>query len=177
MKNEKVKRKRGRPAIEYESKYAEQAYKLCLLGLVDKDIAPILGISLRTLNRWKDKHHEFWQSIKAGKLQADANVAESLYKSAIGAHSVIEEKVVPDGDGGTTIIEIKRQIPPDYRAQSLWLRNRQPAKWRDKVEVDAAIDVNETSIEFIMENFIKVMDKAHERSRLMRIERGLDPKD
>ncbi|OQK17250.1 hypothetical protein AU255_04990 [Methyloprofundus sedimenti] len=167
----------GRPAIKFKPEYSEQAKKLALLGLVDKEIAPVFGISLRTLNKWKIKYPEFMQSIKDGKLQADSEVALSLYKSAIGGHTISEEKVIPDGDGGTTIIEIKRQIPPDYRAQSLWLRNRQPAKWRDKVEIDAAIDVNETSIEFIMENFIKVMDKAHERSRLMRIERGLDPKD
>lgn len=36
------------------------------------------------------------------------------------------------------------------------------------------MDVKETSLEFLQENFIKVMDKARERDKAMRIERGLD---
>lgn len=75
--------KGGRSSL-FKEEYAEQAYKLCLLGSTDKEIAGFFNISERTLNNWKIQHEVFLQSLKKGKLIADANVAERLYTSSIG---------------------------------------------------------------------------------------------
>lgn len=100
------KSKGGRPS-KYDKKMNEQVFKLCLLGATDAEIADFLGISVATFNNWKLKEPELVESLKRGKLDADSNVAKSLYRRAI--------------DGEVT-------------AQIFWLKNRQPSKWRDRKE-------------------------------------------
>ena len=87
----------------------EKVEVIASMGLIDEQIAVILNISVRTLNYWK-KRPEFSQALKRGKLKADFQVTQSLYKKALG--------------GDTT-------------ACIFWLKNRQPDKWRDRQEVDA----------------------------------------
>jgi hypothetical protein len=36
--------------------------------------------------------------------------------------------------GEVTLTPVRRYYPPDTNAASLWLRNRQKDKWRDRVE-------------------------------------------
>jgi hypothetical protein len=70
---------------------------------------------------------------------ADAEVAESFYKSATGFEKEVEEaKVVNTGDfqQRVEIVKIKKYFPPERGAQLSWLKNRQPQKWRDKHEVE-----------------------------------------
>jgi len=96
--------KRGRPN-KYDSIDLKQIGRLSLLGLTDKELADFLGIAESTLNKWKIEHPEFMETLKAGKDDADAKVARSLYNNAI--------------NGNVT-------------AQIYWLKNRHPKKWRDK---------------------------------------------
>lgn len=86
----------------------EQVEIIASLGLIDEEIAIILGISERTLNYWK-KNPEFLQSLKRGKLKADFQIAKSLYEKAKA--------------GDTT-------------AMIFWLKNRQPERWRDRHDLD-----------------------------------------
>ncbi len=39
-------------------------------------------------------------------------------------------------EGKPVIVPTTKRYPPDTQAASLWLRNRQPAKWRDKQEIE-----------------------------------------
>jgi hypothetical protein len=73
----------GRPT-DYKTEYAEQTYKLCLLGATDKELANFFDVVESTINLWKQEHSEFSESIKRGKFQADANVADRLYQRATG---------------------------------------------------------------------------------------------
>ncbi|WP_099803126.1 terminase, partial [Pasteurella multocida] len=115
---------------KYKSEYVAQVKKLCLLGATDKDIANFFEVSESTLNNWKNEYPEFLESIKKGKMLADANVAERLYKRALGYEApdvdirVIENKIVE-----TPLI---KHYPPDPTSAIFWLKNRQPEKWRDK---------------------------------------------
>lgn len=124
---------RGQPT-KYKSEYVVQVEKLCLLGATDKDIADFFEVSESTLNNWKNEHPEFLESIKKGKMLADANVAERLYKRALGYEApdvdirVIENKIVE-----TPLI---KHYPPDPTSAIFWLKNRQPEKWRDKQVID-----------------------------------------
>lgn len=121
----------ARPS-EYKAEYAEQAYKLCLLGATDKELADFFQVTEQTVNNWKKAQPEFFESITRGKMMADAQVAESLFKRALGYSHQAEKIMVVAGTVQRE--EYTEHYPPDTPAASLWLRNRQPAKWRDKVD-------------------------------------------
>lgn len=123
------KSKGGRPS-KYKEEYAEQARKLCLLGATDAELANFFEVNEDTIHEWKKVHQEFSESIQRGKLLADAEVAEKLYHRALGYSHKAEKIMVVD----KCVVreEYTEHYPPDTPAASLWLRNRQSAKWRDK---------------------------------------------
>jgi len=137
-----MKSRRGRPSA-YKPEYARMAGQLCLLGHIDAEIAAVLDVSEATLNTWKQKHPEFLESLKRGKLIADAEVAHSLYQRATGYEWVEQQsfktrrieyrdgKRVAEYDEVVTV-PMKRFMLPDVTACIFWLKNRQPKLWRDK---------------------------------------------
>ena len=133
----KIKIKAGRPTL-YQDEFCEQVEKLCKLGATDKEIADFFDVAESTINNWKLEYPEFLESIKKGKLLADANVAERLFQRAMGfEHDSEEIKVVSDGQGlGSSIerVPIRKIYPPDTTAAIFWLKNRQKEHWRDKIE-------------------------------------------
>lgn len=136
-KGKPVAQKVGRPS-KYNESIPEQACKLCMLGATDKEMAAFFGVGEATLNRWKIEHPEFRESLKAGKMLADASVAESLYKRATGyEHPEDDIKVV---DGKIVITPTIKRYPPDATSMIFWLKNRRPDLWREKPEPDAPID-------------------------------------
>lgn len=135
MKQGVSRPKVGRPTA-YREEFREQARKLCLLGATDVEMADFFGTSEKTLNTWKAAHPEFLQSITQGKLLADANVASRLYERALGyAHPAVK---IFNHAGIEMLVDYTEHYPPDTQAASLWLRNRQPAKWRDRQEITGA---------------------------------------
>lgn len=124
---------RGRPS-KYKPEYAEQAYKLCLLGATDKDLANFFEVDEATINRWKDAHPDFCKSLKAGKEDADATIAKSLYHRAKG-YEHPEDKIFLH-EGKPVIVSTIKHYPPDPTSMIFWLKNRQPQKWRDRQEVE-----------------------------------------
>ena len=140
-KNEVKKKSRGRKS-EYREEYAEQALKLCLLGATDKEIAEFFSVSEQTLNSWKKKFPQFLESLKKGKAVADANVASRLYSRAIGYDAKATKFATNEGRI-TDIVEYIEHYPPDTTAAIFWLKNRQPAKWRDKKEVENLVKLGD----------------------------------
>ena len=137
----------GRPSL-YRPEYAEQARKICLLGATDAELASVFGVSESTLNLWKTEHPEFSESITRGKLLADAEVADRLYQRALGySHPAVKIMTVANQ---VTREEYVEHYPPDTPAASLWLRNRQPAKWRDKTQQEHSGSVqSRITVEFV----------------------------
>ena len=127
--------KRGRPT-KYKEEYAKQAEKICLLGATDEFLADYFEVDVSTINVWKEKHSEFKESIKRGKKDADAKVAESLYGRAVG-YSHPEQKVF-NNQGEIVTHDTIKHYAPDPTAAIFWLKNRQPKEWRDKQEVEHA---------------------------------------
>jgi len=121
----------GRPT-KYAPEYDQQVYKLALLSATDREMADFLNVCEDTFHEWKKVHPSFSESINRGKNMADANVASRLYERAMG-YSHPEEKVFCS-EGEVVTYATTKHYPPDTMAASLWLRNRQPAKWRDKTE-------------------------------------------
>ena len=127
---------------KYQDDFADQAFKLCLLGATDTKLADFFGVSESTINRWKDKYPAFWESIRAGKVRADAEVAHSLYRRATGEHVIVEKLVKKDGVYEK--VELKVFVPGEVPAQRLWLLNRDKENWRDKQDVEHSGGINVT---------------------------------
>ncbi|MBQ3349193.1 MAG: hypothetical protein IJG38_02230 [Thermoguttaceae bacterium] len=127
---------------KYEPKYHNDwAWSLAILGATDREIAQSMGISLSTLNKWKNDFPEFSDSLKAGKESADAHVERSLYRLATGV-TVKRRKVLDRSVAGQAVSTDKQgeeyEIPPNPTAIIFWLKNRQPQKWRDRREEQEA---------------------------------------
>lgn len=149
----------GRPT-KYKPAYNKQAYKLCLLGATDKDLADFFETAESTINKWKQDFPTFSESIKKGKVKADAEVAESLFKRAKG-YSHKEDKIFND-NGTPLIVPTIKHYPPDTAACFIWLKNR--AGWQDKRE---EIHVNEFVIR--LEAMMKEIDGSGRRSPIEQI--------
>lgn len=139
----KVRTKPGRPSV-FKPEYSEQAYHLALLGATDSGIARALGVSDRTVDGWKTAHPEFLRSLKAGKEEADATVAKSLYQRALGySHPAVKIITVADGNNQGSHVEqvpYTEHYPPDTTACIFWLKNRQREQWRDKMDHEVRVD-------------------------------------
>jgi hypothetical protein len=72
----------GRNSLYCED-YADQAFKLCLLGAIDEELADFFGVSIATIYNWKNEHPAFLEATIAGKVKADAEVAHSLYRAPL----------------------------------------------------------------------------------------------
>jgi hypothetical protein len=123
----------GRPT-KWKDEFIDLAFKFCLMGATDAQLGGFFEVDERTINDWKLTKPEFSQSIFNGREKADADISEALYHRAKGyKHKDTDIRVV----GGSIVqTEVIKEYPPDTAAASLWLRNRQSHKWRDKVEVD-----------------------------------------
>jgi len=129
----------GRPT-KYKKEYDDQAYRLTLLGAVDSELASFFKVEEQTINNWKIKHPNFFESINNGKDIANANVATSMYQKSIG-YSHKEDKVFLH-NGKPVIVETTKHYAPDTMAGSLFLRNRSKVPgaiglgWEDKTKVE-----------------------------------------
>ena len=123
----------GRPT-KYKEEYNEQVEKLARLGATDKELADFFNVTEQTINNWKLDRDGFFESLKRGKLLADANVVDSLYKRALGYEHDEDKIFVVDGQ--PLIVPTIKHYPPDTVAAIFWLKNRRSDAWRDKPKDD-----------------------------------------
>lgn len=122
----------GRP-VEYCEAFARLAFKFCLLGCKDTELAQMLSITEATLNNWKHEHPSFLESIKSGKQKSDADVVDALRKRAMGySHPDLHIAVI---NGKVVKTPITKHYAPDTGAAAFWLKNRRPEHWRDRSEL------------------------------------------
>jgi hypothetical protein len=125
--------KTGRPA-GYKPEFAEEAKTQCEEGATDQELADFFKVGVRTLYRWKNNYPEFRQALKVSKDQADDRVERSLYERATGyERDEIDIRVV---NGEIVKTPIRKFYPPDTTAAIFWLKNRKPAQWRDKQDIE-----------------------------------------
>lgn len=107
-------------------------------GLIDEQIAHNMGITTKTLYEWKNKYGEISEALKKGKEVIDRQVENALLKRALGY--TYDETTYEDG------IETKRvtkEVAPDTTAQIFWLKNRKPTEWRDKIEQQQTVTIQD----------------------------------
>ena len=117
---------------KYNAEAPAWALRLCRLGATDAQLADAFGVAESTISRWKIEHPEFQEALKKGKAFADAEVADALFRRATGySHPAV--KIFND-QGAPLVVDYVEHYPPDTTACIFWLKNRQPALWRDKVQ-------------------------------------------
>lgn len=107
--------KRGQPT-KYNAKFHPLlGFWLAQAGLTDVQMADEMGVTERTINNWKKRYPEFFQSITEGKQTPDDEVQAALLKRAL------------EGYGSH---------PPSVEAQKFWLKNRRRGEWGEKIDVN-----------------------------------------
>jgi hypothetical protein len=105
-------RGRGQPTL-YRAEYVELARNYALLGATLEDIGPLLGVTGRTVKKWKVAHPEFAAAIEEGNKHADAKVIGKAFQRCM------------DGDSTMLIF---------------WLKNR--LGWRDRLDTVARVGIS-----------------------------------
>ena len=141
---------------KYEDDFPLRAEGYAREGLNDVQIAAKLGISKETFYTYQNQKIDFFDALKRGKAPVDTEVENALLKRALGftyTETTIEyeTKVVTNDDTQepeevSVEVSRKRTIKhalPDTTAQIFWLKNRKPAQWREKKEVDVEVTTTE----------------------------------
>lgn len=108
-------------------------------GLTNDDIAHNIGISKDTFYKWIKEFPDFADSVKVNKEVADRVVENALYKSATGYEC---DEVSEEFDEDGVLVNKKithKTITPSVTAIIFWLKNRKPAEWRDKQQLDVTV--------------------------------------
>ncbi|UIP27778.1 DNA-packaging protein [Photobacterium sp. TLY01] len=142
---------------KYQSEFAPQCRKLCMLGATDMELARFFNVSRETIKNWVKMQPEFAEGRKSGKMIADAKVASKLFHRATGC-TIKKQKVLNNGD----IIEYMEELPPDVRAIKHWLQFRQRNNWSPDQKVKLFNDAK-NPLAFALDN---VEHEAETRSCL-----------
>lgn len=131
--SEKNKPQLGRPTKYNPQFHPDLVGALAALGLTDEEICKRLKISKPTLYEWEKKYPDFSNSKRENKENPDRAIEGVLFEKATGKFYVTEELLDENGE----VVNIRRkQVPPSDTALIFWLKNRKPADWRDKQEIE-----------------------------------------
>lgn len=130
-------------------------------GLTIEQIANNLGISKTTLYKYMEDHIELSERLKKGKEVIDIEVENALLKRALGYkyEEVTKEKIL---NRETKQYELKvtkvvtKEVQPDTTAQIFWLKNRKPAEWRDRKEVEHSGNISNPYEGLTKEELLKI---------------------
>lgn len=128
-------------------------------GLTDEQIAYNMGISTATLYNYKKNHIEILESLKKGKEVIDRQVENALLKRSLGyKYKETTRELTENGIKITKIVE--KEVVPDTTAQIFWLKNRKPAEWREKqnVELTGNLHTKNPFKELSVEELKKLID-------------------
>jgi hypothetical protein len=131
----------GGPGSAYRGEFARVALGAMLLGGTIANLAELFNVNLQTVHDWRAAHPAFRKAIEEGSKFADANVARSFYRRAIGYDTTVtttERRTVYDDAGNVTgtmqIVTIEeKHIPADVSAAWRWLGIR--CGWRLREEL------------------------------------------
>lgn len=140
-----------------------------LLGATNEELAAFFDVAVSTIGKWLAEIPEFATAVRSGKTMADAEVASSLYRRANGCSVpatkifMVEETITENmgGESVTTATKRERYVPytehypPDTGAAFIWLKNRQPGRWRDKIEHEHSASTE----------LLQILEEAGERAK------------
>ena len=101
-------------------------------GLTEEQICANLDVSVSAFANYKNENVELVEALKNGKEIVDVMVENALLKAALGYDYREEELNKITGEP----IELRKVAHPNTTALIFWLKNRKPAQWRDKQELE-----------------------------------------
>lgn len=168
---EKKKHAGGRPS-KIDKIDLTQVEHLATKGYTDKKLADIFCVTEQTINNWKIKYPEFFESLKKGKMIADAKVEASLYQRACGySHPDVH---ISNYQGIVKRTPIIKHYPPDPASMCFWLKNRDRENWRDhSISIDNS---KHTHITTIVQQVRQVLENDEStKTNSSRIDGSLQP--
>lgn len=149
------------PNTTYDPKYAAIAKQLCAHGATDADLADAFEVHIWTIQNWMSMFPGFAEAVRAGKSEIfDPKVERALAMKALGyAVDVEEVKITKDGD--EVRYTVRKHFAPDTTACIFWLKNRQPARWRDvwKIEHDGKVELEKLSSAEVLQSIVEEATK------------------
>jgi len=130
---------KGRPS-KFNKLDLKKVKKVAAKGWTNEEMADFFEVALSTWNKWKVDFVDFSDALKEWKTEADERIERSLYERALG-YSHPEEKIFQH-NGEALRVNTRKQYAPDPTSMIFWLKNRQPEKWRDKVDVESRQDIH-----------------------------------
>lgn len=111
----------GRPT-KFDPGLTPRVKKFMLLGSSMEQLADFLDVHISQIYRWMEKDASFREAVMSGREEADANVAKSMYKRAVGMR-IKATKIVYDKDRASMerhlACESARQMKADMLGQDL----------------------------------------------------------
>lgn len=101
-------------------------------GLTLDQIAANLDVAKSTLCDYQNRYSDLTNALKRGREVIDVMVENALLKAALGYDYTEEELNKMTGEP----IELRKVAHPNTTALIFWLKNRKPAQWRDKQEIE-----------------------------------------
>ena len=135
------KKKTGRPPA-LQDVDLKKVKEFAMAGHTNAEMAEAFHVAESSWYAYKLKNPEFAEALKVGKKVADDLVENALFQSATG-YSHPEEVIHVTKNGEVIRVPTVRHYPPNPTAMIFWSKNRQPKKWRDKVEHNHAGTVNQ----------------------------------
>jgi hypothetical protein len=129
---------RGRPT-KYKPEYVQFAKRMAKLGATDADLADMFQVRISTIRLWMNIYPEFSEAIRVGKDAANKRVERSLYERANGYNYDAVKIFMPAGSKQPIVVHYTQHCPPDVGAAFIWLKNRDPDRWRDIQNVERVL--------------------------------------
>lgn len=140
--------RRGQPPVYDAERFPYIAGVLCKeRGFTSEELARVFGVSKKTVDYWMITHDDFKNAVRQGRFAFDtSNVEQALLKRALGY--TYEERTTKSiylrekNDAGKVVkipakevSVVVKEIPPDVKACTFWLTNRQPDDWKMTINV------------------------------------------
>ena len=105
-------------------------------GATLKDTARYMGISVRTLERWRAKYPEIDKALIGRNLSDGERVEKALLRRAVG-YTQTEITRQKGKDGKLEIVKtVEKQVMPSTTAQIFWLKNKCGYEWDSALRED-----------------------------------------
>lgn len=118
------------------------AEQYAMEGMIDTEIAKMLGVAPSKFYEYQKKYTEFRESIKRGKQPVDFVIEKALLKRAMGyEYEETEREADPLTKQVTKIKKKTKEMPGNVLAQRIWLFNRKPEKWRIRKDLPLSGDM------------------------------------
>ena len=125
--------------FKYDPEFAEQAYHLVKIGGTLEDMAEAFGVHTDTVFGWTKTHPEFGEAVTRGRVARNVYVTKALFHRAKG-YSVEQTKIFMDKLGNVTKVPYVENYPPDTHACMFWLKNQDPANWKDVNRTEYSVE-------------------------------------